>query len=533
MSFPLIHPLIAFTDSSGAALSSGTIEFRDPTSNSLINTYPTADDADAQTNANANPLTLNSRGEAASGIFLEDGVVYKVILKDSAGATIWTIDDVKCPVVSPYAIQTTAESSASVTPSDVSYPEGDIRRYGGTGDGSTDNATALANAIKVADNGGGPVLIPYSASAYNVDSAVTQATLTNPIKIIGVGGQPEIKYAGSAANYVIQITDTNGNDVCLENISINGNSLAATCIRIDNPSANMNDASIGQVRVKDCLFKDGLLKSGQTYSATGISCVGGFSEVILDNLTVRNIDRETGAGTAGSIGCAGALISFDDINAYPKKLTVIGGHIDTITNNETTGNAADVDCDGIIYSVETAANNSNAHVESSMTLWGTKFTDCKGRCVKSQADGFTIIRDFTVVRELEEAINNAIDFDLQRGGGLISGGVYWCNEKSGGGTTWGTSHAIVEWAPDQGATTAPNADGGFKVSDITVYSAIPTATDTLPFFCLLVNDDLTRELSGFHMKDCSVVGGQVDRWVKSRVERLSHERLLCSWWAGR
>jgi hypothetical protein len=97
MSFPLINPTPTFLDGSGNPLVSGTIEFRDPTSNALIKSYPTADDADAQTNENANPLTLNSRGEAANGLYLEDGVKYKVILKDSAGATVWTQDDVRCP----------------------------------------------------------------------------------------------------------------------------------------------------------------------------------------------------------------------------------------------------------------------------------------------------------------------------------------------------------------------------------------------------------------------------------------------------
>ena len=97
MSFPLINPTPTFTDSSGSPLTSGTIEFRDPTTSSLINSFPTADDADAQTNANANPLTLNSRGEAASGLYLEDGVKYKIILKDSDGSTVWTQDDVRCP----------------------------------------------------------------------------------------------------------------------------------------------------------------------------------------------------------------------------------------------------------------------------------------------------------------------------------------------------------------------------------------------------------------------------------------------------
>ena len=96
MSFPLINPSHQFFDSSGSPLVSGTLEFRDPTSNDLIKSYPTADDADAQTNENANPLTLDSRG-GFTGLYLEDGVKYKIILKDSSGSTVDTQDDVRCP----------------------------------------------------------------------------------------------------------------------------------------------------------------------------------------------------------------------------------------------------------------------------------------------------------------------------------------------------------------------------------------------------------------------------------------------------
>ena len=97
MSFPYINAYQQFFDSSGSPLASGTIEFRDPTSNDLIDSFPTADDADAQTNANANPLTLSATGAAAAGLFLEDGVAYKVILKDVNGDTAATHDDVRCP----------------------------------------------------------------------------------------------------------------------------------------------------------------------------------------------------------------------------------------------------------------------------------------------------------------------------------------------------------------------------------------------------------------------------------------------------
>jgi hypothetical protein len=171
LSFPYINSYQQFFDSSGSPLASGTIEFRDPTSNDLIDTFPTADDADAQTNANANPLTLNASGAAAAGLFLEDGVVYKVILKDSAGATVATHDDVSCPVVMTGATQTAAESSAGVTPTDVSYPEGHVNRYGAVGDDVTDDQAAIQNAVLVAGDNGTVFFSP--GLTYRINSGIT------------------------------------------------------------------------------------------------------------------------------------------------------------------------------------------------------------------------------------------------------------------------------------------------------------------------------------------------------------------------
>lgn len=106
MAFPLIPPKSQWVDSNGDPLVGGTLEFQDPATSAAKDTYPTYDNAEAQSNPNTNPVVLDSRGEAA--IFLRDGESYKVIAKDADGATVWTVDDVFAPASG-------AASSTSIT----------------------------------------------------------------------------------------------------------------------------------------------------------------------------------------------------------------------------------------------------------------------------------------------------------------------------------------------------------------------------------------------------------------------------------
>lgn len=101
MAFPLIPPKSQWVDSNGDPLVGGSLEFQDPATSNPKDSYPTRDDAENQTNANANPITLDSRGEAA--VFLRDGESYKVLLRDINNTLLWTIDDVEAPTATAAA----------------------------------------------------------------------------------------------------------------------------------------------------------------------------------------------------------------------------------------------------------------------------------------------------------------------------------------------------------------------------------------------------------------------------------------------
>lgn len=83
-------PKIQYLDSNGNLLSGGKLYTYEVGTTTNKATYPTIADAKAQTNANANPVILDSRGEADVVL----GGATKLVLTDSDDTTVWTIDNV-------------------------------------------------------------------------------------------------------------------------------------------------------------------------------------------------------------------------------------------------------------------------------------------------------------------------------------------------------------------------------------------------------------------------------------------------------
>jgi hypothetical protein len=381
---------------------------------------------------------------------------------------------------------------------------------GAKGDGSTDDSTAFDNATDYIDATGEWLNITPSSGDYILATAITKASLSKPLKIRG-NDVSKLKYTGSNTNYVFIVSATNGHDIFLDNLHIDANLKAAVCFRATNNSASMSDSDIGRFDARGGSYKNGYLSTGLTTGSTGIFLRGGFSVAKYDDVYVYNMSRDTGAGVSGSLGSVGLATSSISINAYVKKHILIDGCVDLITNNETTGHVDDVDCDGVKFSGRQASDNNNEHIPSTFISRGTTFKNCKGRSIKTQLDGYSIVTDFTIIRDLEEAINNGQEIDFQYGGGNFSDGIIYYYETATSGTTLGTSHALANYSPDQLATANDAADGGLIVKDITIYNDISISVDTLPFAVTVSNSDTTKSLTGITVDNINMVGGGISR----------------------
>lgn len=106
----------------------------------------------AGTNPQSNPVTLDANGTAV--VRLTSGLAYHMVLKDSTDTTtLWDADNYQAVYLADIGAalypRTTAETAASVTPTNYAYPAGHWFRYGADPLGVADATTAINNALKV------------------------------------------------------------------------------------------------------------------------------------------------------------------------------------------------------------------------------------------------------------------------------------------------------------------------------------------------------------------------------------------------
>jgi len=126
MAYPILGtPVPTFLDSSGDPLTSGTITTQNPSDSAVKNSYPTANDADLDQNASSGDITLDSRGEPTSTQYWgKDNEDYKVIIKDSAAATVLTMDKIRMPGASRRSTVTLGNGDATPTIAESELFEG-------------------------------------------------------------------------------------------------------------------------------------------------------------------------------------------------------------------------------------------------------------------------------------------------------------------------------------------------------------------------------------------------------------------------
>ena len=190
-------PVMQFFDSNGDPLSGGKVYTYAAGTSTPLATYTDQGGA----TPNANPVILDSRGEAAIWF---GGSSYKLVLKTSADVLIWTADNVTAALASLAAstgssligfIQAGTGAVATTVDTVLQDLEVNIRRFGATqaASGATNSAAFAAANSYLAGLGGGTILIPRGTYTFSADLA-----LSSFVNVKGDGRYAtKVKYTGS------------------------------------------------------------------------------------------------------------------------------------------------------------------------------------------------------------------------------------------------------------------------------------------------------------------------------------------------
>lgn len=179
-----------FSDDTGTPYAGGKLYFYLTGTTTATDTYTT----EALSTANANPVVLDSAGRAGN-IFLDPAITYKVVLKDSNDAQIWTAD----PVTDPAAGVTAAFAVVSGDPN--GQTAGSAGSVGGTS--ASVRWDILNNLLYVCTTTGTTSTAVWTQVAADLSGALNATGIVTP-STIG-SNQDNYEPAGLSTAYVARL----------------------------------------------------------------------------------------------------------------------------------------------------------------------------------------------------------------------------------------------------------------------------------------------------------------------------------------
>jgi hypothetical protein len=365
-----------------------------PLSGGLLYTYAAGTTTPAATytsssggTANSNPIVLDSAGRPPSEIWLTTGSSYKFVLQTSLAVQIGSWDNI--PGVNDFTALTSQlanQSNAALGDALIGFKQANtsglisgavgrtvhqklqdlvsVKDFGATGDGTTDDTTAIQAAIYYAQTNGGCVYLP--AGIYIITSSLNVQ--------INSGGlpytRPSIRGDGVGATTILQTANASG-------LIITG-SLA-------DPADYMELADF-TLQGKD----------GANYG-TGI----GFSDSAFVNITnVEVTGWDTGVYGVDTLSITFTrLVSRFNVNGFrfessgsgtgytsePNAITMLGC---TIGNNTNYGGW--VVGAGAFNFVGGSIESNGEGTTMLSTKWGLRLTDSGGHFAQQSANGFNL-----------------------------------------------------------------------------------------------------------------------------------------------
>ena len=281
--------------------------------------------------------------------------------------------------------------------------------FGAVGDGATNDTAAIEAALASVNQTGGTLFFP--AGTYLIENTI-KLGLDNRIGLAGETGSviQAVKPDPQGPSWQEMFRFNRAiNGITLTNLEFDGNQVVSQVVRISN---NDQNTVTGEIQAVGCIFANALQTTDTPYFSSGLYMSGPFASIQIDRCTMRNItsiqpdqDRPQ---------CSGATVAMESGQvAYSKNVVFTDCQFIDIHN------ATMADSDGIQV-LSTQPDGPNASV---LVVKGCRFTNCKGRGIKSQVKNCTVVAN-TFYRD---AYNGNQEIDLQFSGGTVSGNLFYCD----------------------------------------------------------------------------------------------------------
>lgn len=266
-----------FFDNNGVPLAGGKLFVYNAGTTTKATTYTSS----AGSTQNTNPIVLDAAGRVANEIWLTTGALYKFVLSPSTDtdpptAAIWTKDDIPAINDTTNVLGELANTSDNAKgdalvgfkQSNASgFLSGAVARtvnaklqelvsvadFGATGDGVTDDTSAVQAAITAAQDSIGVLYVP--AGTY----IISTVTISGNLILTGSGTPSIFKQKGATVGNMINITGT-GNNVVIENMTFDGNYTAQAAASLNSIIESTADGAsftdVFSLIVQNCEFRN-------------------------------------------------------------------------------------------------------------------------------------------------------------------------------------------------------------------------------------------------------------------------------------
>ena len=275
--------------------------------------------------------------------------------------------------------------------------------FGAQADDGADDAAAIQDAVHAMRYWLKPVFFP--AGEYLVDSTVV-VTAYNSRRI---AGENAVLKKGSGAHQVAILDVVHPRaDLEISGLTFDANGLATNGLRIVSVNASYQPG----ITLTNCSFLNSVEPSDGSDVGSGTQLKGRFSYVRATGCTFGNIDSDA-TSNPDTQGLGVVWSESEGVDYYAQEVHIRDCRFELVRNDSS------VNSDGLRVTMP------EDDPTCTLTVIGSRFINCKGRSIKSQARK-NLITGNSFQRGVDGAsLPGNLEIDLQRSGGVVADNTFY------------------------------------------------------------------------------------------------------------